>query len=732
MSDQSEETDVDAIEVLLRRLRPRDASLDLGVIFAAARLPNSVNVVRRGQSDALAPPTLGGGSSPCYNPANVSALATSVPAPRSHTVPGESFSSLLARAHVFIQANRFPEALALLEQAERIARRSGNESDLAKSLTRKALCLATMGRTSEAEQVGTEVDALIVRESHRQRDTASFASLMARAAILAKEDRNLEALEILESAEAIARRTGDEKGLVSVLTLKARSLGKLGRNEAADRAKHEAVILTLKQHRTFANAFEKQRKYADAEKEFREALRICETYFGVEHPETATCMDSLAANLRRQGLFHEALTVAKPALEVRLRLFGLFHHHTAHSLWNTGRLYTQLARYEEADDALGKSLVVREKLFDVDHPCVADSLDALASLRRQQGRFDEAVALGERCLKIREVKLGPDHPLTAAARHNLALSKERQPSLQGGESADAEGGCCEPDGEIPPVVVVDRRPRPRPQHTVGYWIVLIAVASIATAVLVWWRKPELIAGVSAAVAIGGFMIVIARYTGRTSQLDQFLKWLTDRLKTIGGSTKPVTRGEEKLGRPSDAARDRIDGQSRRSHLEADDAREYVDRCRRLKHETLDLDFVLSLSTSAADEVATHDGTLTLNGLKEFRSKLAKSLVSHRGRLELNGVRTLTTEAAANIRKHDGDLCFNGLDQLLPSVAEHFAYHKGTLELNGVRTMDEEAARHIIKHRGPVQLRNCTLISDETKRILRSAPQIEFPCRDASA
>lgn len=552
----------------------------------------------------------------------------------------------------------------------------------------------------------------------------SFSSLMARAIVLMNEGRCLAALDPLANAEQMARRAEDERGLIRVLALKSHCLSEVGRNVEAERAKHEAIILELQQHRRNAEALANEQKYADAEKEYRVALRICEKNLGTDHSETATCMDSLAANLRRQARFHEALTFAKPALETRLRLFGLFHDHTAHSLWNAGLLYTQLARFGEADDALGKSLVVREKLFGVDHPCVADSVAALASLRRHQGRFDESIALGERALKIRTEKLGPDHILTGASRHNLALSRERRPEDLRAAAGDADGDGCEPCRAGQPIVVVDdRRTRLRERHAVGYRIVGASVAALAIAAVISLYAPW----IAAVFAIVSAVILALRLSGSTV-FDAWWSRGGDRLKAMMNTSDAVDRDAVVLGGGSSTAGERLATISRKGPLSVDDARELV----RLGVDPLDLAFVHSLTQAAADELAKHRGTLKLNGIVEVKSKLAKSLRWHRGRLELDGAHELTEAAAAHISRHDGDLCLNGLRELVHLVARHLAHHRGLLELNGVRSMTEEAAGWIIKHRGGVHLHECRLVSEETKRILRSAPQIEFPCRDASA
>jgi Flp pilus assembly protein TadD len=49
-----------------------------------------------------------------------------------------------------------------------------------------------------------------------------------------------------------------------------------------------------------------QGKYEQAEEMHRQALGLCETVLGKEHPDTPTSMNNLAAILRDQGKYEQA------------------------------------------------------------------------------------------------------------------------------------------------------------------------------------------------------------------------------------------------------------------------------------------------------------------------------------------------------------------------------------------------------------------------------------------
>lgn len=555
--------------------------------------------------------------------------------------------------------------------------------------------------------------------------TAELLSrLLAKATILAKEFRWLDALECLEQAELLTRRDfGEEdKRLAAVLEQKCRSLRGLGRTLEAERTMHEATAIHLKLHRGRGKALARLQKYTDAEREYREALRICEKALGGDHRETATCQDNLATCLRSQSRFEEALLLASRALETRESVLGSDHGHTAASLSNVGHLYRILGRFDQAEPLLRKSQIVREKVYGPDHPHVAESLDRLASLYRDLGRFDEATTLGQRVLAIRTDKLGPDHPLTAAAAHNLALSRERRVGDVAPTATEIAGNDCDSAATESVVVVESPKSRVR-RHAVTYWIIGGVVATLSTAAAILVYAPWASALFMLAVAV----ITLLRFLGFES-IDEWWNHGSDRIRRMVTEPDAVDRDAVVLGKASSDAATRIESISRKGQLSVEEARELVS----YNVNPLDLAFVHSLTQAAADEITKQRGTLKLNGIVEVKSKLAKSLRWHRGRLELNGVHELTEAAAAHIARHEGDLCFNGLRELPEFVAKHLAHHKGMLELKGVRAIQEEAAGWMIKHRGDVQLHECRLTSEETKRILRSAPQIEFPDRDLMA
>jgi tetratricopeptide (TPR) repeat protein len=541
---------------------------------------------------------------------------------------------------------------------------------------------------------------------------AIFSSVLARALLLMKDRDWPEALAVLLEAEQVARRDfgQDDKRLAAVLDKLAVVYKEFGRDLDAEQAMHEATRIALLHLRRNGRSLAERQKYAEAEKAYREALRICEHGYSKNHSETATCLDNLATNLRSQSRYVESMAFCKRALDMRMVVHGENHGHTAASFSNLGHLHRLLGQHGQAQALLVKSLVIRQKVYGPDHHYVGESLDRLASLHRDLGKFDEAIEYGEQAVRIRRDKLGAEHPLTAASIHNLALSRERRV----GEVVPVPPSTS---SDVTPTVSPAPPDTPRENHTPGYWIIVGVVGGLAGAVVTFTYVPWI--GVTAAVGV-----LVLGVLGLVSvvSVDAMLQAAYIRARRVFAEPEQVDRDAVVLGVMSAAGHATIEARARKGMLSAEDARELV----RTGRDPLDLHFVHSLTQAAADELTKHRGGLLLNNLREVRSKLAKSLRWHKGRLELNGVPELTEAAAAHIARHDGDLCLSGLRELPQAVAKHLAHHRGLLELGGIKTISEQAAGWIIKHRGTVRLTNCRLVSAETTRILRSNPQIDFP------
>ena len=550
-----------------------------------------------------------------------------------------------------------------------------------------------------------------------------FSSLTAEGTLHEKAQAWPGALQCYDEAVSVARTEYGEhdKRLAKALEARCRVHKHLDNRLLAEKDLHESVTIRLRHMRRRGRSLSEEHKYREAEQLYRDASEVCNRVFGLEHRETATCLDNLATNLRSQSCFEESFIHASQALDIRLRLLGDEHAHTAASHSNVGHLCRILGRYDDAQTHLVRSLVIRERVYGPDHHTVAESLDRLASTYRELGRFSEATPLCERALRIREEHLGADHPLTAASKNNFALIHERR-------SDDASSTIVQKSMGKVDTTVAEKAPAkedtavanalPRENHAVGYAILVALTLGATAAGFLFWFLPWL--GVVTGLAVLAFTLV----SFLTSvSFESLVLRVIGHAKASKAKKQPVDR-DVVLPRRVNGSGFEVKPVSRSSTLTAEAARELPDKA---ASETLDLHWVKLITPAAADELAMRRCGLCINALQDLPSKVAKAIRVHRGTLELNGITTLTVPAAVAIARHEGpSLSLDGLTEMTHAVAEHLAHHRGSLSLGGLRAMDEDAARWIIKHRGPVHLTKLTLATKPTVRILRSSPHVRLP------
>ena len=172
------------------------------------------------------------------------------------------------------------------------------------------------------------------------------------------------------------------------------------------------------------HASEKVRtRYTDAEKSFREALRLMELAPGTDELEIAQALHHVADALSWQGKPAEGENLERRALEIRTRLTGPESAETAESIDKLGVFARAQERYDEAERLVRQALALREKLFPPDHPShhvVADSLHVLAGIHLGKERFRDAEPLLRRTIAIREKAFPKGHPWIGSNYDSLA------------------------------------------------------------------------------------------------------------------------------------------------------------------------------------------------------------------------------------------------------------------------------------------------------------------------
>jgi tetratricopeptide (TPR) repeat protein len=141
---------------------------------------------------------------------------------------------------------------------------------------------------------------------------------------------------------------------------------------------------------------------------------------GPDHPETLTCIASLAYAYQAAGQWDQALLLFQETLTKRQAKLGPDHPDTLLSMNNLASAYASAGRLDRSIPLLEKVLALHKARYGPDHPARLQILANLGAMYRQAKRLDEAIHVLEVALSKYKAKPGPDHPDTFACMDNLA------------------------------------------------------------------------------------------------------------------------------------------------------------------------------------------------------------------------------------------------------------------------------------------------------------------------
>jgi len=199
------------------------------------------------------------------------------------------------------------------------------------------------------------------------------------------------------------------------------------------------------------DAAEAQGQYADAERAYREAVKLSEK-FRERDPRIAVGLIKLAEVCRRQSRHDEAVASATRSLRALEKAMeeptpkdpsaAYYKAETSAMIFDKADgIFVAAGKYLEAESVCKKLIAIREQaarppktspksnddflkfmgqvLTDTQGK-VADAYDKLAQVYFAQRKFEEAEPLYTKSLRVREVAYGQDKPPAAVALSNLA------------------------------------------------------------------------------------------------------------------------------------------------------------------------------------------------------------------------------------------------------------------------------------------------------------------------
>jgi tetratricopeptide (TPR) repeat protein len=164
-------------------------------------------------------------------------------------------------------------------------------------------------------------------------------------------------------------------------------------------------------------------KYPEAEQLCREALEADRQRGSSSEDKAvlANTLDSLGTTFYYRGDLRAAETPMREALKIREDVFGMDHPLTAASLTNLGAVLYQSGQYDEALALYKLALPIDEKVYDPEHPAVAGILNDMGRSLLMAGDVNAAEPLLRRSLAITEKTEGEQHQDMVAPLNSLAM-----------------------------------------------------------------------------------------------------------------------------------------------------------------------------------------------------------------------------------------------------------------------------------------------------------------------
>jgi serine/threonine-protein kinase len=209
------------------------------------------------------------------------------------------------------------------------------------------------------------------------------------------------------------------------------------REELRLRERHAAENADLRQSMIqLRRAVSKQGRLREAARLQREELRLLRAAYeaGEEEPlYVAAAANNLSTTLQRLGLYERSLPPAREAVRLLDAENAAADVGRSFVLTNLGLAYANLARPLEGLPHVRRALAMRDTLLDAPHPLLAIAHHNVAEVLYYAGRFDEARRWSEEAQR-RVIGLhGEEHADVADALHTYGQLLHRQGDLAGAE-----------------------------------------------------------------------------------------------------------------------------------------------------------------------------------------------------------------------------------------------------------------------------------------------------------
>lgn len=171
----------------------------------------------------------------------------------------------------------------------------------------------------------------------------------------------------------------------------------------------------------YAAFLEKYAKYSRAIESYNRLMKLCEVFYGKEHPDTAKSYSGLGVAYYYVGDYDKALVYYQQALDIRVKVLGKDHPDTAQSFNNIGRVYNSIGCYDRALDYFQQALDIYKVVLGKEHPDTAISYNCIGKIYAEYNDYDKALDYHQHALNIFKEVLGKEHPNTAYSYDNIGV-----------------------------------------------------------------------------------------------------------------------------------------------------------------------------------------------------------------------------------------------------------------------------------------------------------------------
>ncbi len=159
-------------------------------------------------------------------------------------------------------------------------------------------------------------------------------------------------------------------------------------------------------------------KYTEAEKNFKQAIEICEKLKAYTR-DYAEFSQNLAALYEVLDQHNNAEDLYLKSLAIMKNLLGEEHPGYLNTLTNLADVYRRMGQYKKAEDFFLQIIASRKKVLGDNHPDYAESLADLASVYEDIGSYKKAEFFYRQSMDITKLTIGETHVDYAGILKNL-------------------------------------------------------------------------------------------------------------------------------------------------------------------------------------------------------------------------------------------------------------------------------------------------------------------------